>query len=196
VESAKQKRVLVIGINTLPEMTGIGRYTGEMISWLSGKGYFCTMISTFPYYPHWEVQSPYSGRFYKKEILNDNLVIYRCPFYVPGEPSGLKRVVHEASFFFSAFFIILKLLFRPAYDEIMCVAPPFHLGFLGLFYRLFKGGRLTYHIQDLQIEAARDLKVLKPDWIFTLLFSMERFILKKADRVSTISRGMQKKNSA
>ncbi len=188
------RRILIIGINCFPELTGIGKYTGEMVHWLADNGYECSVITTYPYYPYWQVQKPYSGKWYKKEhYTGGKLTLYRCPFYVPATPSGLKRVIHEASFFLSAFWVVLRLLFKPAHDEIICVAPPFHLGFLGLFYRFFKGGRLTYHIQDLQIEAARDLQVLKPAWIFTLLFKLEKFILKRADRVSTISEGMKRK---
>ena len=141
-----------------------------------------------------EQQKPYSGNFYKKEVLkNGKLTLYRCPFYVPKNPGGLKRVMHEASFFLSAFFMIVRMLFKPGHDYIFCVAPPFHLGFLGLFYRFFKGGKLIYHIQDLQIEAARDLKVLKPEAVFKWMFRMERFILKNANYISSISAGMIKK---
>ncbi|WP_207429631.1 WcaI family glycosyltransferase [Pedobacter sp. SYSU D00535] len=192
-----KKRYLVIGINCLPELTGIGRYTGEMVNWFEDQNAHCTVVTTFPYYPYWKVQKPYRGKFYRKEKLKEgDLTLYRCPFYVPAHPTGLKRVIHEASFFLSAFFVIINLLFLPKHDEIICIAPPFHLGFLALLYRFFKGGKLTYHIQDLQIEAARDLEVLKPLWIFDIFFAMERFILNRADQVSTISEGMQKKVAA
>ena len=189
-----KKRVLVMAINCLPELTGIGRYTGEMVDWLSDHDHECTMITSFPYYPHWKIQEPYHGNFYKKEVLkNGRLSLYRCPLYVPKNPTGLKRIIHECSFFLSALFVILNLLFKKKHDEIICVVPPFHLGFLALIYRFFKGGELLYHVQDLQIEAARDLKVLKADWVFKVFFSLEKFILKRADRISTISEGMQKK---
>ncbi|NEU10247.1 WcaI family glycosyltransferase [Flavihumibacter sp. R14] len=190
----RDNRILVIGINCLPELTGIGRYTGEMVTWFADNGYECNVVTTFPYYPYWEVQKPYWGKFYKKEVLKDGrLTLYRCPFYVPGMPSGLKRLIHEASFFLSAFFMIVMLLFKPGHKNIYCIAPPFHLGFLAVFYRFFKGGRIIYHVQDLQIEAARDLKILKPEWIFSFLFRMEKYILSKADHISTISAGMVRK---
>jgi colanic acid biosynthesis glycosyl transferase WcaI len=185
------KRILIIGINYAPEITGIGRYTGEMAQWLAENGYKCSVVTSFPYYPNWKVQPPYKGWFYKKEVSNNgNLVVYRCPFYVPKVPSGLKRIVHEASFFLSAFFQIFILLFKPGHRHIFCIAPPFHLGFLALFYRFFKGGNINYHIQDLQIEAARDLKVVKAKFAFSLLFALEKFILKRVDTISSISSGM------
>jgi colanic acid biosynthesis glycosyl transferase WcaI len=190
----ENKKVLIFGINYAPELTGIGKYTGEMGGWLSDNGYECTVVTSFPYYPNWKVQAPYSGRFYKKETFKGGkLVLYRCPLYVPKVPGGLKRMVHEATFFMSAFFLVVYLLFKRRHAHIFCIAPPFHLGFLALFYRFFKGGKINYHIQDLQIEAARDLKVVKAGFVFKILFSMERFILKRVDSISSISTGMLEK---
>ncbi len=190
----KAKRILVIGINCLPEMTGIGKYTGEMVEWLAEHKYECSVVTAFPYYPQWEIQSPYKGNFYLKETLKaGNLKIYRCPLYVPQNPSGIKRVVHDASFFVSALLIIFYLLFKPGYDYILCVAPPFHLGFLGLFYRFFKGGKVLYHMQDLQVDAAKELGIIKSAGFINILFGMERFILRQSDKISSISYGMIRK---
>jgi colanic acid biosynthesis glycosyl transferase WcaI len=188
------KRILIFGINSHPELTGIGRYTGEMVDWMIEQGYEVTMVTAFPYYPYWTIQSPYNGKFYKKEISKDGkLTVYRCPLYVPSEPTGLKRLLHEASFFLSAFFAVFVLLFKKTHDVTIAIAPPFHLGFLALFYRLFKKTKIIYHIQDLQIAAAKELGILKAKWIFWLLFKMEKFILNNVDTVSTISEGMKKR---
>jgi len=185
-----KKRILVLGINCLPELTGIGKYTGEMITWLAENGHDTTMVTGFPYYPNWKVQKPYTGNGYKKEKMHEgNLTIYRCPLYVPANPSGLKRLIHESVFFVSAGFVVFTLLFKKKQDIIFAVAPPFHLAILALFYRFFRGGRIVYHVQDLQIEAAKELNMLKP-WMFKRLFSIEHFILRKMNFVSTISEGM------
>lgn len=186
--------VLVLGINFSPELTGIGKYSGEMAQWLADQNIKTTVITSFPYYPNWKVQEPYSGRWFKKEVsANGNLTVYRCPMYVPEVPSGLKRMVHEATFFASSTCVILRLLFKPKIDNIICIAPPFHLGFLALFYRMFKGGKINYHIQDLQIEAARDLKVVKSEAFFKVLFGLERFIFNRVNSISSISLGMMRK---
>src|SRR5690606_473036 len=50
-----------------------------------------------------------------------------------------------------------------------------------------------YHIQDLQIEAARDLNLIRSDTVINSLLKIEQIILKKADYISTISRGMATK---
>lgn len=183
-----------MGINFAPELTGIGKYTAEMTDWLVDNGYHCTVLTSFPYYPNWKIQAPYTGDFYKKEVLREGMInVYRCPLYVPQIPSGIKRILHDFSFLLSALFMTIYLLFKPAHTHIFCMAPPFHLGFLAILYRFFKGGKIVYHIQDLQIEAARDLKVIKVSQIFIFLFSLEKFIIAHANYVSTISAGMLKK---
>ena len=183
-------KILVLGINCFPELTGIGKYSGEMVNWFAENNHSTTIVTSFPYYPHWKVQAPYSGKFYAREVYhNGRLKVYRCPMYIPENPSGLKRLMHEASFFLSAFFVVARLLFGRKYDVVMAIAPPFHLGFLALFYRFFRGGKIVYHIQDLQVDAAKELKML-PDWMFSVLFGMEKFLMRKVDYVSTISDGM------
>jgi len=188
------KRILVIGINSAPELTGIGRYTGEMLNWMVAQGYEVTMVTAFPYYPQWKVQPPHSGRFYKKEVSHEGkLTVYRCPMYVPAHPTGLKRLIHEATFLISAFFVILKLLFERTHQVTLAIAPPFHLGTLALFYGCFKKTHTIYHVQDLQVDAARELGMLKQNWLFSVLFGLEKFILRKMDTRSTISDGIRKK---
>lgn len=188
---------MIFGINFSPELTGIGKYTGEMAKWLAQNGFEVTVITSFPYYPNWKVQEPYKNKWFKKEILeNGKLKVLRCPMYVPTYPSGAKRIIHEATFFLTASLMLLGQLFKKKHERVFCVAPPFHLGFLALVYKWLRGAKVNYHIQDLQIEAARDLKVVKSEAVFKLLFGMERFILKRVDSISSISLGMNRKINA
>ncbi|WP_343673081.1 WcaI family glycosyltransferase [Chitinophaga sp.] len=191
------ERLLLITGNYSPEPTGIGKYNGEMMQWLADKGYDCTVITTYPYYPHWKIQPPYErqARWYTQEV-HPGLTVYRCPQYIPAAPSGMKRILMDMTFFIAAFFRLLPLLLTTKFDVVMVVVPPFHLGFLGLLYKWIRGTRLLYHIQDLQIEAARDLRLIRSRWLISTLFRMERFILRRADLVSSISDGMMRKIAA
>jgi len=78
----------------------------------------------------------------------------------------------------------------------MVVAPPFQLGLLGWLYKKIKGAALIYHIHDLQIDAALELGMIKLKYMAGLMFRLERFILRKADFVSSISEGMIRKIKA
>lgn len=195
------KRLLLIGGNFSPEPTGIGKYNGEMIKWLAAQGYDCTVITSYPYYPEWKVQPPYDKHknWYKKEVMEESngqggkITVYRCPQYVPAKPSGKTRIMLDFSFAVSAFFKILQLLPRRKFDVVITVVPPFHLGLLAVLYKKFKGAKFLYHIQDMQIEAARDLNMIKSPKLIKALFGLERYIFKHADMVSSISDGMMRK---
>ena len=192
----QKNRILLIGHNFAPEPTGIGKYSGEMISWLSKNDYDCTVLTTYPYYPHWQIQQPYKNGSYLKEIVTDrdtntSFTVFRCPLYIPRNLSGLHRMLHDISFIVSMFFMVIKFaLFHKKFDYILCVAPPFHIGYLALIYRKLRGGKLIYHVQDLQIEAAQQSNLLKGEKLFKTLYKAENRILRSSNAVSTISHGM------
>lgn len=196
------KRIMLIGYNYSPEPTGIGKYSGEMIQWLANKGYNCTVLTTYPYYPYWKVQEPYFKKrfWYHKETKNyqsgGKITVYRCPMYVPSEPSGKKRMLLDLSFMTSAFFQLVILLFKKKIHTVITVVPSFQFGLLGYFYKVFKNAKTVYHIQDLQIEAAQDLNMISSKKIIKTLFKIEKFIFNKTDVVSTISERMVYKVSA
>lgn len=188
-------RILVHGINYSPELTGIGKYTGEMCEWLGEQGHEVTVITAYPYYPEWQIHPSYSGKFWHKEVVN-NVVIYRCPLYVPKNVTSAKRILHEFSFLLSTLPIWILLIFSKKFDTVFAISPPFHLGFLPLLYGYLKGSKVINHIQDLQVDAAKELGMIKNTFFLNLMFSMEKFILQSSSKVSTISLGMQRKIEA
>jgi colanic acid biosynthesis glycosyl transferase WcaI len=198
----KKKNIILISHNFSPEPTGIGKYNGEMMNWLASNGYDCTVVTTFPYYPYWKVQPPYKNRWYKKEVVyypesDSRLTVYRCPSYVPADPTGKKRILQDFSFWSSMFWSVMRLILaRKKFDLILTVAPPFHLAYLGLMLKKFNGGKLLYHIQDLQIEAAQDLNMVSGKRLFERIYKMEKDILTKADYVTSISEGMMSRIQA
>ena len=201
VNKFMRKRILFIGGNFSPEPTGIGKYSGEMIEWLSQNGFECTIVTTYPYYPQWKVQVPYDKRsfWYKKEIIpspdnsSESIKIIRCPHYVPKKPTGLNRMISDLTFFLTSSLVIFGMLFKKKNDFVFTVAPPFLLGLAGVFYKKIKRAKFLYHIQDLQIEAAQNLEIIKGKFFLNTLFAIERYIFRNADYISTISEGMIKK---
>jgi colanic acid biosynthesis glycosyl transferase WcaI len=193
------KKLLLIGGNFSPEPTGIGKYNGEMIRWLAQNGYECTVITTQPYYPQWKVQEPYTSKGYVKGTIatsGTSIAIYRCPQYVPSNPSGKKRLIQEFSFTCTSFIRLLGVLSKKKFDYVLTVVPPFQLGLHALLYKKLRGAKFLYHVQDLQIEAARDLQMIKSKSLIKGLFGLEKFVLKRADVVSSISKGMIKRVEA
>jgi colanic acid biosynthesis glycosyl transferase WcaI len=192
-------RILLIGYNFSPEPTGIGKYSGEMMDWLAKEGHACSVLTTYPYYPYWKVQEPYTNSRFsytaEKQALNSetSLQVYRVPMYIPENPSGLKRIVQDFSFTLTAFFKLLGLFASAKFDCVIVVVPSFQFGLLGVLCKKFWGARFVYHIQDMQIEAARDLQMIRSERVINALFAVEKFIFKQADFITTISVGMVNK---
>ncbi|GAB3180933.1 WcaI family glycosyltransferase [Telluribacter humicola] len=185
-------RILIYGINYAPELTGIGKYTGEMGAWLAQQVHEVSVITAKPYYPEWQVHQPYKGKWWYTEEM-EGVKVHRCPLYVTNPTSAAKRILHEFSFVLSSLIFWLPFFFGRRLDVVIGVCPPFHLGFLPFLYSKLRGVPYICHTQDLQVDAAKNLGMIKNKRFLDLMFRAEHFILHHAKAVSTISTGMQKK---
>lgn len=196
-------RILIHGINFSPELTGIGKYTGEMAEWLAAQGHDVRVVTAPPYYPQWTVAEGFSAWLYRKDTvwvhplypalsregIGGNVVVYRCPLWVPAKPSGLKRVLHLVSFALTSFPIMLRQIFwRP--DVVWVVEPPLMCAPGALATARLSGGIAWLHVQDYEVDAAFDLGLLKGGLARRLVTVLERWLMRRFDRVSTISERM------
>ncbi|RPH29065.1 colanic acid biosynthesis glycosyltransferase WcaI [Buttiauxella warmboldiae] len=188
-------KILVYGINYSPELTGIGKYTGEMVEWMTSQGHEVRVITAPPYYPVWEVHPDYSSWKYKKEV--GAATVWRCPLYVPKQPSTLKRLIHLGSFALSSFFpLIAQRRWKP--DRIIGVVPTlFCVPGMRLLAKL-SGARTLLHIQDYEVDAMLGLGMAgkKQGKVARLASRFEQSGLHNVDNVSTISRSMMNKARA
>jgi len=178
-------RLIIYGINYKPELTGIGKYSGEMAEWLVSKGHEVRIVTALPYYPQWQVAENYSSWRYLREPLN-GVDVWRCPLWVPASPSGLKRILHLASFALSSFPIMLSQVFwRP--NIILVVEPPLFCAPSSLFVSWLCKACSWLHVQDFEVDAAFDLGVLSSARLRRIVLRIESWLMNKFDRVSTIS---------
>lgn len=183
-------RILIYGINYSPELTGIGKYTGEMAEWMVRQGHDVSVITAMPYYPEWQVHEKYKKKLWYKETIND-VNIYRCPFYVPKRINSKKRILHELSFVWSSSFCWFLALFKKRFDLVITINPPFYIGFFSYIYSIFKETVITTHVQDLQIDAAKNLDMLSSQKALNIMFNLEKKLLRKSDFISTLTLGMK-----
>lgn len=186
-------KILVYGINYSPELTGIGKYTGEMVEWMARQGHEVRVITAPPYYPQWQVGENYSAWRWKKE--QGAATVWRCPLYVPKQPSTLKRLIHLGSFAASSFFPLLaQRSWKP--DRIIGVVPTlFCTPGMRLLAKL-SGAKTLLHIQDYEVDAMLGLGMAgkgKGGKVARLASRFERSGLHNVDNVSTISRSMMNK---
>lgn len=184
-------KILIYSLNYEPEITGIGRYTGEMAEWLAAQGHELCVVTAPPYYPEWKVGEGYSGWRYMRERIN-GVEVWRCPLYVPESPSGLKRIVHLASFALSSLPVMLRHVFwKP--DIVFVVEPPLFCAPSAWMTARLAGGKCWLHVQDFEVDAAFDLGIIPFGWMKRLVLSMEHALMKRFDVVSTISRSMMRR---
>lgn len=181
-------KVLIYGINNAPELTGIGKYSGEMGAWLVTQGHDVTAVTAPPYYPEWQVREGYA-RWRMTCAVEQGVRVYRCPLYVPKTPTALRRLLHLFSFSLTSTFALLRLLrWKP--DLVVYVVPTLFCALQALLYARLTGARIVLHIQDYEVDAMFGLGLAKAGWLVRLAYACERFLMRRFDRVSTISAGM------
>lgn len=184
-------KILLYGVNFAPEPTGIGKYTGEMAAWLAAAGHEVRVVTAPPYYPAWKVGQGHSARAYRREQWQ-GVSVWRCPIWVPAQPGGAKRVLHLLSFAASSLPVMLRQVFwRP--DVVWTAAPAFACTPGALLAARLSGAPAWLHVQDYEVDVAFDMGLLRGKLLRTLVTGTERWLLRRFDVVSSISRRMLKR---
>ncbi|CAB3933599.1 glycosyltransferase WbuB [Achromobacter insolitus] len=181
-------KILIYGINYAPELTGIGKYSAELAEWLAARGHDVSVVTAPPYYPQWQVHEGYRAGRYHKETLR-GVTVRRAPLWVPERPGGLKRLIHLASFALSSLPTLLRAAAgRP--DIILVVEPALFCAPAAWLTARLCGASAWLHIQDYEVDAAFELGLLKGAGLRALVRRAERWLMRRFDRVSTISNRM------
>ena len=183
-------RILIYGLNYAPELTGIGKYTGEMSSWLAARGHEVRVVTAPPYYPAWSIREDYRGRLYRTEKIPGEPIVYRTPLYVPAKPTGLKRMAHLFSFMLGSLPVMLRQIFwKP--EILFTVEPTFFGAPLALLVAQATDAASWLHVQDFEVDAAFDLGLLPGKGpVHALALGLEEFFTRSFTRVSSISHKM------
>ncbi len=181
-------KILVYGINFAPELTGIGKYSAEMAAWLAAAGHEVRVVTAPPYYPKWAVWPGYNAGRYSTEKWQ-GVTVFRAPVWVPRKPTGLTRVIHLASFALASIPALLaQWRWRP--DVVWLAEPPLFCAPAAVAFARLVSAKAWLHIQDYEVDAAFDLGLLKGRWVRRMVMGGERWLMRRFDRVSTISERM------
>lgn len=173
-------RLLVLGINFPPELTGIAPYTGAFAEGMAARGFTPSVLTAHPHYPQWTIQSGY-GQWSRREQVGA-VDVTRVLHYVPQPPRGLKRVLSEVSLGMRQ---ALRRWHRP--DVIVTVSPAMISSAIVLVRAriLCRGVPLVVWVQDLYSQGMVEtgnhggLSV-------RVIGRVERALLRSADLVVTI----------
>jgi colanic acid biosynthesis glycosyl transferase WcaI len=181
-------KILMYGINFAPEVTGVGKYTAEMAAWLAQRGHTVRVVTAPPYYPNWKVFDGHQSWAYRTSEWH-GVRVMRCPLWVPGAPTGLTRLLHLMSFAVSSLPVLVAQAFwRPS--VLWVVEPPLFCAPAAALVGWACGAKTVMHVQDLEVDAAFELGLLRSQFLRRVVTGLESFVMKRFDVVSTISRKM------
>jgi colanic acid biosynthesis glycosyl transferase WcaI len=174
--------VLIVGLNYAPELVGIGPYTAGLAEALAERGAQTSVIAGVPYYPQWQPLHDYAPG----EATENGVRVRRVRHYIPAQPSGLKRILHLASFALSALPAALRAARRDRPGAVIVIAPALLSVVTGWIAARLAGAKLWVHVQDFEVEAAVETGLI-PRRLAGPALAVEGRILALADVVSTIS---------
>lgn len=177
-------RILIIGINYLPEQTGIGPYTAGVAAHLAGQDHEVDVLTGLPSYPEWRIHRGYRRLVCRTERI-DEVNVHRRWHYVPQSQTALRRLSYEASFLLTG----LSFLRLPKPDLVLGVIPTLSGGLLARAAgRYFK---VPYAVifQDLMGPAASQAGVIGASHVTSFVTAVERWIANGAAGIAVIAEG-------
>ncbi|ACK49076.1 glycosyl transferase group 1 [Methylocella silvestris BL2] len=190
-DTNKRLKILIIGENYAPEMTGVGRFTGEIGAYLAEHGYDVTAVAAPPHYPGWSVKPPFHAGRYARET-RDGVAVLRCPILLRADMRGVWRLIAPVSFALTAAPVALWQIVTRRPDVVLCVEPTLAAAPIGLLGKIF-GARVLLHVQDLEVDAAFAVGHLQGGALKKAIFSIESWLLRRFDSLVTISGQMRKR---
>lgn len=178
-----QRRILVASINFAPDHAGIGVYSTDFPVYLAEQGDDVMMVTGFPYYPQWRKRPADQGKLFRRES-HRGVKVLRGYLYVPRRVSAIRRLWHELTF---CLFAGVNFLRAGRPDVIVVFTPPFFLGMVGVVMKWIWRCPLVINIQDLPLDAAVNLGMVRQGVFAKCLVAFEGWIYRRADQVVTIS---------
>lgn len=186
-------RILLVGINYSPEIISIAVYSSGMAEYFAKRGHTVEVVTAHPYFPEWRAHKGWGGIRWVKERVK-GVDVTHCPIYIPSNPSGVKRILHHASFALSSLPVLMRKAIRGRYDVVFVVGPSLVAAPVGALAARLSGAKAWLHIQDFEVEAAFATGLISPQSLIgRLAVRFERWTMRMFDRVSTISPQMRRR---
>ena len=180
-------KLTVVGLNFHPEQVGIGVYTTDMCRFFVERGHEVTVVTGFPFYPELRPHPAYAGQRFRTESV-EGMTVHRCWTVVPRKWTSAARIRQELAFSLAAG---AKLSLLPRPDLIVAVAPPLGAAVVAGGVGGLRGVPVAVHVQDLQVDAAAGLGMVRNRLVLRSLGRAERWLYRRAARVTALDESMR-----
>lgn len=185
---SKKKRVLIYGMSYSPEPIGVGRYTGDLGSYLAQRA-LVDVVAAVPHYPGWSVRDGYSNR-YSVEI-HRGAHITRCPIWLAERMHGIRRVLAPMSFAITSAPVAMWRILTTRPNCIVCIEPTLFSAPIAVVCGKIVRARTVLHVQDLEIDAAFAVGHIGVAGLKRAALWFETWMLRRFTSIVTISNGMR-----
>ena len=180
---------MILGLNYAPELVGIGPYTAGLAEALAARGHEIQVVAGQPYYPEWQADPRYHAPW--RPVVENGVTITRRPHYIPGNPTGVKRMAHHLSFASSAYPAVRRIMRGKRPELVLTVVPSMIAAPVALRMARKAGIPLWMHVQDFEVGAALATGLLDAEGRAAIAANrFEGKMLRSADIVSSISTPM------
>lgn len=181
-----KKKLLIYAHYFYPDVASTGQILTELAEGLK-YDFEITVICVVPSY-NGVVDKKYKlKRIYEEEYNGIKLLRVRVPEFQKG--NKMSRIKNLLAYFFNSLIATLKI---EKQDYIFTISqPPILGGVIGVWGKLFKGGKLIYNIQDFNPEQTMAVGYVKNKLILNIVMAVDKFNCKVSDKIILVGRDMQ-----
>lgn len=179
-------RVTIVTQYFPPETGGPQNRMASLAKGLRRAGHVVSVITAKPNYPGGEVYEGYREGFFLEREYEDIPVIH-ASILADREKSLLRRLLQYLSFGVSS--VLASLRRGTASDVVLASSPPLSVGLAGWLVARLEGARFVFDVRDLWPDVAVAMGQLPDGAPTALARSLERFVYRRADGISTATDG-------
>jgi colanic acid biosynthesis glycosyl transferase WcaI len=181
--------VLILSLVFPPDGVSTAQIMGELGADLSSRGHRVTVLTTSPHYnrdPEAEARQPirnYWGPILRKSEYKGMQVYHACM------PRKGKSIVLRLLAWggFHKISILAGMTIVPRPDVILAPSPPLTIGVCAWILSKFHRAPYIYNVQEVYPDIAVNLGALRNRWLIGVLHSLERFVYRKAGKITVIA---------
>lgn len=171
------------------ELAGASLYS-DFARYFKEAGHDIRVTAAFSYYPSWKLREEDEGLGVRDDVFQ-GIPVRRVSMFIPSKPRGLTRLLSDATFLLS---ILRRGRFRGWTPDVVVTACPMlsQCAAQRFMYR-GRGVKRFIIVQDFVVDAALELGILKFPGLSFLLRALEKWALRSANQLGTISPEMLQK---